>query len=669
MRFTVPFFAFAFSLLSAATAVPLQAQSGSDRPTYKALPPAGIEVDQPTQDKLQSRIDAIGIDAIGDANVEVLIRAVDLAIKQNLFFKPREIDHAFALLDEADRRSKLVKSGASGLELMGLSDQPSDERQLLVGGFKSSIDDSVQPFGLVIPAGFDPGAGPHRLDVWLHGRGDTKTEVQFLHERRTKAGYYAPENTIVLHPFGRHCNAFKFAGETDVYEAIEHAKRLFSIDHSRIAIRGFSMGGAGCWHLAVHDPGNWFAANPGAGFVDTIVYQGWTTKPPFAIDSIRQRLLHWYDVLPWASNLQNTHLVAYSGEVDKQRQAAMRIVANLHQQGIDHKHIIGPKMGHKIDPASQETIDSLLAQRAAEIQPGPRRRIDFVTYHLRYHQADWILVEGLIKQFTPGRVQAQLIDDSAIAITTTGVSALKIEIADPHWSTLSSIECSIDGQALRLHNQSDGNAFLARLSRRGQSIDSQWQFEAVADTTLRKRPGIQGPIDDAFCSRFLFVVPSRPATHGIAQRFISREMAYAIDRWQRLMRGNARIVKDVDVTNEQVKNCNLICFGDFTSNRYLAKIASHLPVQWTKENLSIGDLSFDAQTGVAVFCYPNPENSRRYVVANTGMTFRDFSNISNSRQIAMLPDWAVFDGTSKEDGIFAGRILGEGFFDEQWQPQ
>ncbi len=67
--------------------------------------------------------------------------------------------------------------------------------------------------------------------------------------------------------------------------------------------------------------------------------------------------------------------------------------------------------------------------------------------------------------------------------------------------------------------------------------------------------------------------------------------------------------------------------------------------------------------------HPNPENPDRYVVVNSGMTFREFSNNSNSRQIAMLPDWAVFEGATKDDGIFAARILGDGFFNERWQPQ
>ncbi len=60
-----------------------------------------------------------------------------------------------------------------------------------------------------------------RLDVWLHGRGEKNLELQFLHQRQRDLGEYQPADTIVLHSFGRYCNAFKFAGEIDVLEAIE----------------------------------------------------------------------------------------------------------------------------------------------------------------------------------------------------------------------------------------------------------------------------------------------------------------------------------------------------------------------------------------------------------------------------------------------------------------
>ena len=50
----------------------------------------------------------------------------------------------------------------------------------------------------------------------------------------------------MLHLYGRYCNASKFAGEVDAFEAMDAVKRAYStIDAARILVRGFSMGGAG----------------------------------------------------------------------------------------------------------------------------------------------------------------------------------------------------------------------------------------------------------------------------------------------------------------------------------------------------------------------------------------------------------------------------------------
>ncbi len=641
----------------------------------KLLPPLGIELDASVRTELQARIDAIDRDSELLASstedwkrwrpdVDVLTRAVSLALAQSLFYKPADAKNASDLLDEAERRLRAVIAGKRGLELLQSKAPESDKPSLVVGGFRSRIDDSVQPFGLVIPIGYQADSEVlNRMDVWLHGRGDDKVELAFLKERMSKVGEYAPVKTFVLHPFGRHCNAFKFAGETDVYEAIEHAKSLLSIDPDKIAMRGFSMGGAGCWHLGAHDPGAWFAVNPGAGFVDTLIYQGWDKNPPFAMSEAQTRLLHWYDVIPWVGNFKNTNLVAYSGEVDNQRQAAELVLAETVRLDVPMQHVIGAKMGHKIDAVSAVTIEQRLNAIAKDIAAPPRKpraEIDFVTYTLRYSKVDWLQVTGLERHWDRAHVEAK-IEYDRITIKTEGITSLEFDFGD-RWET-PRIELTIDSDILRLKDESDDIGFQARLVRDGK----HWIPASDEEVGLRKRPGLQGPIDDAFCDRFLFVVPSRPAAHGAAQRWIDRELKYAQQRWSRLMRGEIRVVQDTLVTPEQIANCNLICFGDFTSNRYLAGIANRLPIRWDREHLDVGSRSFDPSTHVAAFCYPNPANPDRYVVVNSGMTFRDFSNTSNSRQIAMLPDWAIFNVESTDHSIFAGDIAEEGFFDEQWQ--
>lgn len=641
----------------------------------KQLPPPGIEIDPHDRKGLEQRVTELQLrrdllaadDATAESwrpDIEVLVRAVQLALTQHGFYDKQDTQAAGRLLDEAERRLAAAADGVRGLALLGLQEGVTDKPQLLVGGFRSRIDDSVQPYGLVIPIGFRTSDDRvNRVDVWLHGRGDTKTEINFLDERMQKLGQYAPPGVVVLHPFGRHCNAFKFAGETDVYESIDHLRTQLRVDPLRIAIRGFSMGGAGCWHLAVHDPGRWFAANPGAGFVDTIVYQGWDKSLPYELTENRLRLMKWYDVLPWVSNLRNTHTVAYSGELDKQKQAADRVIAKAAAEGLTLDYVIGAGMGHKIDPASGKKIDLQLATWADEISSGPRREIDFTTYTLRYHQVDWLSVTGLEEHWSLGRVRAKVVGERALDLSTSGINRLKLDFRRTSWPReFGNVEVQIDGQTLRVEDWDEAPGIQVELKR-----DREWGVVEVIDSGLRKRPGLQGPIDDAFCDRFLFVMPSRPASHGVVQRWIDREVEYAQQRWKRLMRGEVRIVRDTDLTANDIQANHLICFGDFSGNQYLRDIALRLPIQWNRESLRVGSREFDPTINVPAFCFPNPKNPDKYVVVNSGMTFRDFSNTSNSRQIAMLPDWAIMDVSAPDDGILPGTVIADGFFDERWQ--
>ncbi|QDT08143.1 prolyl oligopeptidase family serine peptidase [Planctomycetes bacterium K23_9] len=651
-----------------ATGIPSQAQQN-----FKQLPPLGIKIDVETREKLAQRVARLK-EEIEDlekasedtstwrADVVVLVRAVELALRQNGFYKKSEPAAAAKLLDEAKRRIDAVAASQRSLGLLRTAATESDQPSLLVGGFVSHIDDSVQPYGLVLPVGFDA-KKTYRLDVWLHGRGDTKLEVAFLTERMNKVGQYAPADTIVLHPFGRHCNAFKFAGETDVYEAIDHVSGLLNVDQSRVALRGFSMGGAGVWHLAAHDPTHWFAANPGAGFVDTIVYQGWAEKLPYPMTDARKKLLRLYDVLPWTSNLQNTQLIAYSGEVDKQRQAADRVMKAGKELGFDWDYVIGKGMGHKINPESATKVDAKLASWSAQTSQSPRKSIDFTTYTLRYAKADWLTVTGLQEHWKAGNVKAVITESATLDIKTDGVTHLSLDFADSSWPGKKEVGLNIDGERFYISDTSEEPGLQCQLQR-----GKRWEQVVGISSELRKRPGVQGPIDDVFYDRFLFVLPTRPAGNGVVERWVKREIEYAMSRWKRLMRGEVRTVRDVDLTDEQIKNNHLICFGDFLGNRYLSKVSNRMPLTWTRNKLNFAGKSYDPATHAAVMCYPNPENPDRYIVMNSGMTFREFSNVSNSRQIAMLPDWAMLKIDDEfDDSIFAGDVVAEGFFDEQWQ--
>src|SRR5262249_53075966 len=141
----------------------------------------------------------------------------------------------------------------------------------IIRGYESKVDGSFQPYAVIVPDGLPAPPARVRLDVVLHGRGATLNEARFI---ATHDGKPAPlpadaAGKITLHVFGRTNNAYRWAGEADVFEAIDAVKRRYAIDERRIVLRGFSMGGAGAWHLGLHHPSLWSSVEAGAGFSET----------------------------------------------------------------------------------------------------------------------------------------------------------------------------------------------------------------------------------------------------------------------------------------------------------------------------------------------------------------------------------------------------------------
>src|SRR6266498_3601041 len=258
---------------------------------------------------------------------------------------------------------------------------------LIVRGYRSKIDGSVQPYGLVIPASYQsPSAQRFRLDFWFHGRGETLTELDFINGRQKSPGEFTPPDAFVLHLYGRYCNGNKFAGEVDVFEALESVRKHYPIDDNRLVVRGFSLGGAACWHMAVHYAGLWAAAAPGAGFSETPDFLKVFQKETLAPTWYEKKLWHWYDCTDYAVNLFNCPTVAYSGEIDSQKQAADVMAKALAAEGLELVHIIGPQTGHKYHPDAKAEINRRIDSIVARGRNPLPRKVRFTTWTLRYNQ-------------------------------------------------------------------------------------------------------------------------------------------------------------------------------------------------------------------------------------------------------------------------------------------
>jgi dienelactone hydrolase len=634
----------------------------------RRVPALGVELSAADREGLQKQLGELE-EAIGQLSlkkdaltrellpdVQIFHKAVHDAIAYREFFNEKEIPVGRDLLNQGLERARQLAEGQAPW---------THQTGLVVRGYVSKIDGSVQPYGLVVPESFHPRGRKQRLDIWFHGRGENLTEVNFLAGRQKDRGIFTPADTIVLHPYGRYCNAFKFAGEVDVLEAQESVQRRYPIDDDRIAVRGFSMGGAACWQFAVHYADRWVGATPGAGFSETPeflkVFQKETLTPTWW----ERKLWHWYDCNDWALNLVHCPTIAYSGENDSQKQAADVMVSALQQHGIDLVHIIGPKTGHSYHPDARNEIDRRMTSIAERGRDRLPRSLRFVTYTLKYNRQGWLTVDALGEHWSEARVDAQLIDNEAISASTKNVTALSFDMP-AGWAPFDvtkPVSLSIDGQDVRGPRPASDRSWNCRLVKSGE----RWELQKEAATGLRKRHDLQGPIDDAFMDSFVFVRPTGGAAHSAVGNWVTQEQTRAVEHWRRHFRGEARLKDDTAITDADIAQSNLVLWGDPASNQLLARIADKLPIRWDREAIVVGERRFGANQHALILVYPNPLNPNRYVVLNSGFTFRDYDYLNNARQVAKLPDWAVIDLQTPPGSRFAGNVVEAGFFDESWK--
>jgi hypothetical protein len=171
---------------------------------------------------------------------------------------------------------------------------------------------------------------------------------------------------------------------------------------------------------------------------------------------------------------------------------------------------------------------------------------------------------------------------------------------------------------------------------------------------------LQGPIDDAFTDSFLIVRPTGTAQNAQTASWISAQLTKATNDWRAQFRGDARVKDDSQITDADIAAHNLVLFGDPRSNKLLVRLADKLPIRWDAYSVKVGDKSFPAATHAPAFIFPNPLNSKRYVVVNSGFTFAAAGLGSNAQQTPKLPDYAVLN-------VADGSVALADFFDEQWR--
>ena len=324
---------------------------------------------------------------------------------------------------------------------------------------------------MTLPDSYD-GSRPVRLYVWMHGRAARLSEADFLYSFPNQGPSRPPvadAGQIQLDVYGRWNGAgWHFAGEVDVFEAIAAVQKRYKIDPRRIILRGFSMGGEGAWHIALHYPDRFAAAEIGAGT--------WSRRPGMpGLTPYQQATLRiWENYTEWALNVFNLPLAGHDGDSDTQvsslpppppgtpsrgqLESSIKVREQLEKEGFPSEgdpndlsakgtpaiFLISKQTGHGTSPEVRQRLDAFLKEYGDRGQVSPDH-IRFLTYTTRYNRDYWVTLDELERHYERAEIDAQRNDSrKQYQIATKNLTRLVLRETD-HAAAI-----KIDGQDLRV---------------------------------------------------------------------------------------------------------------------------------------------------------------------------------------------------------------------------
>lgn len=510
---------------------------------------------------------------------------------------------------------------------------------LTVQYFRSRTDGSVQPYALWLPRDYSRDK-TYPLLIQLHGLNFKRVVAgtRLNYRGLGQAQWIEPHlPVIVAQCFGRPSTFYLGMGEEDVLEVIEQVERRFPVDRDRVFIMGHSMGGAGAYTVGLHYPDLFGGIMPldaamGGRLAASLDQPEWM-KPQVAIQSVAK-------LYPNARNVDVFFKNAGAGIQGRSTEHTDGIVA---AGGFSTSESF-PGLPHNFaDLYSYATFVTELIQhpirrKAAEVK--------FYTNTLRYNRAYWVTIDRLTRHNADSFVTAAYNDGKSqpgggapsIQIATTNIDALTLRLSEGPAPKGASNALVVDGRELLSGPLPD----VVRLSK----TNGAWGTGEWKSGTLSKRHGLQGPIGDAFNSRFLVVYGEGDRELAMAELDGMRNPPGPLT-----VHGDFPMKPASKVTRADIESSNLILFGTGASNAVLKRIARSLPA---------GLVETGPDGSRSIFIYPNPESPSRYVVVWSAKILSAPDNGLRAgfiMPVNLLPDYVR---------VKDGRVVSGGHFDSDW---
>jgi dienelactone hydrolase len=531
--------------------------------------------------------------------------------------------------------------------------------------YRSRADSSVQEFTVVPPESFSPDS-TYGLILFLHGASISSGRVD---------GYYTPKSwAFVVGPTNRRPYGFDWQdwGRIDVLEVLNQMKKRYQIDPDRIHLTGHSMGGHGTWHVGLHHADLFAVIAPSAGWTSFNLYvpffmrRSYIYAPP-KLRSIRDMALREDRAEVFLENALNLPaFILHGGEDDEVPPVHAKIMfRGLRRLGYDvtYREVPGKKHWWNQEGVEgnacvnyPELIDFL---RGKVRNPAPRKVVFKTTDLGLNNRMYWVQIEQLTSLYRDASVVAEVMSAHELDLKISNVAQFTI-FPPKGLLELGTLHLTVNNQRLSTRLK-DFSSLTFSQTRKGRFV-----LRTPRHKGLWKKPGLYGPIKEAYFSPFIFVYGTAGSPEETEVNLhIARNKA---QKWWYRGNGWVRIIPDTSMTKQITKNYNLILFGGPGSNLVSRRINPRLPISIHGQRVKFGNKKLSQSQLALKIVYPNPFNPEKLVVVNAGTDpegMKLVEVLDTLHSSAGLPDYIIYGGDIKTQGW--GGVIAAGFFGSDWK--
>ncbi len=359
----------------------------------------------------------------------------------------------------------------------------------------------------------------------------------------------------------------------ELKEAMGALQQDFSINSNRVFVTGWSDGGFTSFWLASHYPHLLagavpYCANWQYGNIEEI---GLFNVPVLVADG-------WGDQGYNSGNFTRFHA--------------------LKNMGYDISCLFG-QHGHSYqgyeDEAEMTQIMAWARKQRRNVNP---RRVRYATWNLAWHQAYWFSIERMAQPALAAQIDAEVKVGNRVEVQAQNVAAFRL-----------TLDSSLVDVARPLTVVTNGET----VYQGAYQADLFVELTKADKSRPAKTPLSSGGIVAKLRSTSYDLnaernIPTQPWME-VRPTKISPEQKALVDKW---VPRNA--VDDTQVTDADLNKFNLILYGGPDINRVAARFAADFPVQFGKQQFTLGHRVYDQPEHAVQFLYPNPLSPGRDMI-------------------------------------------------------